>query len=129
MNKLKLYKIDVNYIKYLYSFDKRVQFNPQREDIYSEKRPYLGIVLNINDFNYYVPLEHPRPNHQKMKNNTFIFKIQNGRFGILGFNNMIPVKKDSIIDFDINKEDIKYRNILIRQYHINCYIEESLDII
>lgn len=67
MNKLKLYKIDIEYIKYLYSFDNRVQYNPNREDEYSQKRPYLGIVLNINNFNYFVPLEHPRISHQKQK--------------------------------------------------------------
>ncbi len=117
MNNLKLYKIDIDYIKYLYSFDNRIQYNPNREDEYTAKRPYLGIVLTIGKFNYFVPLEHPRVSHTKMKNNIFIFKIHNGKYGILGFNNMIPVKQNQLIDFDINKENISYRQILISQYH------------
>lgn len=125
MNKLKLYRIDIEYIKYLYSFDNRVQYNPNREEEYSQKRPYLGIVLNINDFNYFVPLEHPRISHQKMKNNIYILKIHNGKYGILGFNNMIPVRNEQLINFDINKEKIKYKQILISQYHFcNKHIKE-----
>lgn len=35
---------------------------------------------------------------------------------MLGFNNMIPVHKDALIDFDIDAEpDTKYRNLLKRQ--------------
>lgn len=116
MNDLKLYKIDIEYIKYLYSYDNRVQYNPNRGDEYSAKRPYLGIVLEIDSFNYFVPLEHPRPSHKAMKNNIFIFKIHNGKYGILGFNNMIPVKKEQLVYFDINNENINYRQVLISQY-------------
>ncbi len=117
MNNLRLYKIDIDYIKYLYNFDNRIQYNPNREDAYTAKRPYLGVVLKIDNYNYFVPLEHPRASHIKMKNNIFIFKIHNGKYGILGFNNMIPVKQEQLIDFDINKEDTKYRQVLISQYH------------
>ncbi len=125
MNKLKLYRIDINYIKYLYQFDKRVQYNEQREDEYTERRAYLGIVLKVNEFNYFVPLEHPRPSHQKLKNNIFIFKIHNGKYGMLGFNNMIPVEDTELIKFDINKESEKYKQILISQYHFcNKHIQE-----
>ena len=125
MNILKLYKIDINYIKYLYSFDNRVQYNPNKLDNYTAKRPYLGVVLNVKNFKYFVPLEHPRPSHQKMKNNTYILKIHNGKYGILGFNNMIPVKEKYLIDFDINNEQDKYRQILISQYHFcNKHIKE-----
>ena len=65
MNKLKLYRININYIKYLYQFDNRVQYNEQRDDEYTERRVYLGIVLRVNQFNYFVPLEHPRQHTKK----------------------------------------------------------------
>ena len=125
MNQLRLYRIDIKYIKYLYSFDNRIQFNPNREDDYSARRPYLGIVLEVNNFQYFVPLEHPRALHEKMKNNVYIFKIHNGKYGILGFNNMIPVKEEQLINFDINNEKAGYRQILISQYHFcNKHIQE-----
>lgn len=77
MNKLKLYRVDVNYIKYLYSFDNKVQYNKEQKDEYTRKRPYLGVVLQVNEFEYFVPLEHPREAHQKMKDNIYILKIHN----------------------------------------------------
>lgn len=125
LEKLRLYKVDINYIKYLYNFDKRVQYNPNQADSYTERRPYLGIVLKINNCEYFVPLEHPRKQHKNMKNNIYIFKIHNGRYGILGFNNMIPINKENLIQFDINKEKLKYKRILISQYHFcNKHIKE-----
>lgn len=67
MNKLKLYRIDINYTKYLYQFDKRVQYNDKREDEYTERRVYLGIVLQVNGFNYFVPLEQSKTSTPKTK--------------------------------------------------------------
>ncbi|MGN1468209.1 MAG: type III toxin-antitoxin system ToxN/AbiQ family toxin [Ruminococcus sp.] len=107
-------RIDLNYIKYLYQYDNRVQYNPSYSDSKNENRPYIGIVLNINSQNYFAPLEHPRPSHKNLKNNLHIFKIQKGKYGIIGLNNMIPVPKESIIDFDIN--NAPNRNILLQQY-------------
>ena len=38
---------------------------------------------------------------------------------MLGFNNMIPVHKDALIEFDIDSEpDVKYRELLRRQVTI-----------
>lgn len=125
MEKLKFYRIDIDYIKYLYQFDKKVQYNVNKEDEYTEKRVYLGIVMSINNINYFVPLEHPRPEHQDLKNNTFIFKIHKGKYGMLGLNNMIPVKKSELIEFDINSQEKNYKHILISQYHFcNKHINE-----
>ena len=125
MNKLKLYRVDVNYIKYLYSFDNKVQYNKEQKDEYTRKRPYLGVVLQVNEFEYFVPLEHPREAHQKMKDNIYILKIHNGKYCILGFNNMIPIKREELIEFNINNENKKYRQILISQYHFcNKHIKE-----
>ena len=51
-NKLKWYIADKDYISYLKQYDDKV------ENInYSAKlKPYIGIVVNINEFNYYVPI-------------------------------------------------------------------------
>lgn len=128
MNLLKLYRVDIDYVKYLYKYDNRVQYNPKKEDEYTKKRPYLGVVLKVNEFNYFVPLEHPRPAHKNMKNNIYLFKIHNSKYGILGFNNMIPISQTELINFDINKENEKYKQILVSQYHFcNKHIKEIED--
>lgn len=46
VNRLKFYNIDDKYIEYLYNFDKRVLFNK------NGKRPYIGIILEINGRSY-----------------------------------------------------------------------------
>ncbi len=125
MERLRLYRVNIDYIKYLYSYDNRVQYTPDKPDSYTQRRPYLGIVLKIENYDYFVPLEHPRKQHRKMKNNIYILKIHHGKYGILGFNNMIPINKENLIQFNINKENNNYRKILISQYHFcNKHINE-----
>ena len=65
---------------------------------------------------YFAPLESPKPNHKKMKAGKHFLRIDGGRYGIIGFNNMIPVQKDALIELDINNEpDPKYKELLKRQ--------------
>ena len=110
MAKLKLYRIDGHYLSYLYGLDRRVQCNKDRP------RPFLGIVLTVNEHQYYVPMESPKPNHAKMRDSIPIMKMDGGRYGILGFNNMIPVQEQALISFDIAKEpDRKYQQLLWNQ--------------
>ena len=52
--KLNLYSVSDKYIKYLRQFDERIYDN--KEDIRTQTRKYLGIVLTVNDFNYYIPM-------------------------------------------------------------------------
>jgi protein AbiQ len=42
--------------------------------------------------------------------------LDDGRLGLLGFNNMVPVHNDALIAFDISAEpDVKYRELLRNQ--------------
>lgn len=61
-------------------------------------------------------MESPKPNHVNIKSGKHIMKLDGGKYGMLGFNNMIPVHKDALIEFDIDAEpDEKYRELLRRQ--------------
>ena len=112
MGYLRFYHIQEEYIAYLHRVDRRVQFNK------SERRPYVGIVLKVNGHNYYVPLESPKPNHANIKSNGPILKLDEGRLGIMGFNNMVPVKSGQLIDFDIAAmTDKTYQTLLLKQLH------------
>ena len=113
MKNLKIYKIEDKYIRFLHSIDKKVQHNK------NAKRPYVGVVFSFGGFQYFVPMESPKPNHSKIKSGKHILKLKNGEYGLLGFNNMIPVHKEALINFDISKEpDEKYRNLLQNQIRI-----------
>lgn len=110
MERLRLYKITENYVNYLHGVDSRVQYNK------GAKRPYVGIVFTFGGFQYFVPMESPKPNHANIKPGKHILRIEGGKYGLLGFNNMIPVPKDAIIEYDINSEpDLKYRQLLLHQ--------------
>ncbi len=110
METLRLYRIDDKYIYYLKSRDKRVQNNKNK------RRPYVGIVLYVGGYRYFVPMESPKPNHANIKSGKHLLKLDNGRLGLLGFNNMIPVHEAALISFDINQEqDKNYAELLKRQ--------------
>lgn len=110
MERLRFYHIKEDYISFLHTVDRRVQFNK------GQRRPYVGVVLKIGGFDYYVPLESPKPNHANIRSGGPVLKLDDGRLGIMGFNNMIPVERRHLIEFDIAKEpDEKYRNLLYDQ--------------
>ena len=110
MGSFHFYHIHDKYIRFLHSGDGRVQFNK------GQSRPYVGIVLQIDSTSYFVPLESPTPNHAKLSSSGPILKLKDGKLGIMGFNNMIPVPDVALIDFDFDDiEDEKYRMLLINQ--------------
>lgn len=113
MENLRIYRITDHYVRYLNGTDSRVQYNK------NAKRPYVGVVFTFGKFKYFVPMESPRPNHAKIKAGKHIMKLDGGNYGLLGFNNMIPVPDEALIEYDISKEpDDKYRNLLQRQITI-----------
>lgn len=110
MENLRIYRITDHYIRYLHSRDSKVPYNK------GAKRPYVGVVFTFGGFRYFVPMESPKPNHATIKPGKHIMKLGGGRYGLLGFNNMIPVHKDALIPIDIDAEpDQKYRELLKRQ--------------
>ena len=109
MERLKFYNIDDEYIKYLYQFDNKVPFNK------NNKRPYIGIILEINNMTYFAPMFSPKLQHNKYKSNSTYIKIGEN-LGLIRLNNMIPVCKKNLRYIDFNKiQDQKYRNLLIQQ--------------
>ena len=124
---MRWYVIDKKYVEYLNSFDKKVENVDYGESL----KPYIGIILNINKFNYYVPVSSPKNKHLKMKNNIDIFKIVNKTqlLGVLNINNMIPVDNDNINcleykeieeyrKFDSDNKKIMYIKLLSMELNI-----------
>lgn len=110
MKSLRIYRIEDKYIRFMAGCDSRVQHNK------NARRPYVGVVLIIGSYRYFVPMESPKPNHANIKSGIHIMKLDGGRLGLLGFNNMLPVPDSALISFDINAEpDEKYAELLRRQ--------------
>lgn len=109
---MKFYHIKEDFITYLRQFDTKVAENK------NQTRPYVGIVLEVNSVKYYAPFSSPKPKHKKMKNGKDFRKINNGLYGAINFNNMIPVLDSALIEIDIaNIADVKYRRLLQNQYN------------
>ena len=108
---MKFYHIKDDYIAFLKEYDSKVAENK------NERRPYIGVVLEIDDLKYYAPFTSPKAKHLKMKNTKDFRKISGGKLGAINFNNMIPVTESALIQLDISKEqDERYKRLLQNQY-------------
>lgn len=95
-----------------------------------DKRPFIGIVLKINEINYFAPLSSPKKKHENMKNSIDFIKINNGRDGVINLNNMIPIPKEQYSEINVKEEirkDKKYGIIL--KYQIKWCNENKMQII
>lgn len=119
---IRLVKVDSKYIKYLYSFDKKVMYNK------GQKRPYLGVLFEVRGHKYYAPLTHPKEKFKHMRNSEDFMRIKGGTLGAINFNNMIPVVDDAVSVIDVSQvEDIKYKMLLINQ--LRFFDDNDIDII
>jgi hypothetical protein len=113
---LKIYIINDKYILYLSSFDSRIYHNK------NGKRPYLGIVIDLKDIKYFVPMVSPKKKHKKMKNNLDFHKIEGGKYGALNFNAMIPVGNEdyNLMDFSsLEKYRVTQMNDQLKWFQLN----------
>lgn len=118
MKELLFYTVDKNYIKYLSKFEKHVSYN---KDEKGHSRPYLGIVLRIKEYEYFVPLYSYKEHYRKYKNNPsffFVYDRKHRPLAIMKFSAMIPVplKSNVIRLLEYNNQDIKYRDLISAEY-------------
>ncbi len=113
--KFKVVKIDSEYCNYLRKFDKRVAYNYGIKEL----RPYVGILFKINDLEYFAPFSSPKEKHLRLSNTLDLIKINNGIFGVINFNNMIPVIKNCYEEYDLNTNNCSKSERLRRELIIN----------
>ncbi|MCD7959559.1 MAG: type III toxin-antitoxin system ToxN/AbiQ family toxin [Ruminococcus sp.] len=119
--RLSFYQIDIKYVRDLAQKDDAVRsVSPQ---ILKERRPFVGIIIILDDKKYCVPLSSPKPKHEKMKNDRdFTRIVVDGKIiGVLNFNSMIPVDDRVIkcLDLHITSKDTMenrhYKTMCIKQ--------------
>lgn len=112
-NKIYFYTVNPSYCDFLRQFDKCVPYNFDKKDT----RPFVGVLIKINDSLYYAPLTSPKPKHLKMKNQLDFIKIKGGELGAINLNNMIPIPQSELkkISFSSYSDD-KYKNLLQNQW-------------
>ena len=106
----KLCYIDEEYIEFLRRFDKIVPMNKNRT------RPYVGVVYTYNNINYFAPLSSPKEKHLNMNYKQLdIYKIDDGRLGIININNMLPTPIDCLTEVIPTVKEEKYKKLLENQ--------------
>ena len=134
VEQMKLYKVNIDYVKSLYDVDHEVFYDPDNHN-YSRK-PYVGIVVVQNGRNYLIPLTSAKRKHSSWRNATnhnmlvyknissqtelspdAFYKNNNGQIvqilSVLEIKKMIPVKDGLYHLIDIDSEaDVAYRELL-----------------
>lgn len=124
--KIELYTISKLYYKYINAYDGKI------EDIMDEKRnrPFVGAIIKINEKDYFAPLTSPKKKHKQMLNLEDFVAIDNGKYGGINLNNMLPVPNfstDKIIKIQnikvwkMQKEWIYYNQQEINKKAMNLY--------
>lgn len=119
--KLNLYSVSDKYINYLRQFDDKIYDN--KEELRTYERKYIGIVLTVNQFNYYIPMASPKKSDyidadKKVirKDTKTIIRIHDGirLYGTLRISNMIPVPITELEPYMISNEtDSKYKDVIL----------------
>ncbi len=119
--RLKLYTIDPEYLRFLASVDANVACVQQEHN--KEPVPYAGIISVYGEHEYCVPLMSPRPKHEGMNNGTDFTKIiiDGQLYGVMNFNNMIPVPPSVLTPLDLQAtpadtaEGLRYKKLLAKE--------------
>jgi len=124
---VEVYTISNSYIKHLRTISKGVLINTKPGE---SIRKYVGVIFNINNFDYFVPLSSPKDNDYfiNKKNKKIlrgsvtpiyrIVEIFNNKRNFLvklKFSSMIPVPKSELTKLDLTTLDTAYANLINSQ--------------
>ena len=129
---LKFYTINKDYINFLRSYPKLSNVFDNKENTSNFYRKYLGVVLSINEYKYYVPLASPKNSDYIVTDNGKTIKksiipiiriaVENAQGilelkGTLKLSNMIPVPDNMLAYYDFSTEtDTNYKILMEKEY-------------
>jgi protein AbiQ len=142
------YNIDVPYLKHLHDHvDSEIYFSEEKA---YDGKPFLGILILIDDYTYFVPLTSGKMKHKKWKNvdkahyliyeiidksevraNDIIKPYSDDKvmklFAALDIRKMIPVPDGLYqrIDF-ASVQDVRYRSLLEKEYRFCQQIQKGI---
>ncbi len=123
MDCIKLYEIKPDYITYLSAYAPHLFQNKKVGQ--KNERKYIGIVFQINGFDYFAPLSSFKDKHRLMKESLDFIKIKD--YAVINLNNMFPVPPSERKYVDIRAErDIHYRSLLLAEYRFIKSIQEKI---
>ena len=125
MEKLNFYTADLDYVRYLQKAEQEKRgFSRVPNMAYSEKHKQkflCGIVLQVNNVDYYVPLT----SYKQQKPDNFLVTADNGQVvGSLRFNYMFPIPKELVaVRVIADEPDRAYRSLLAQE--LRCCIKNQ----
>ncbi len=144
---LGFYNVDTRYLQYLNTIEPEVQFTQEKD--YTQK-PFLGILVIIDTYTYFIPLTSGKPKHAKWKNvgpahyliyeqvpkaelrKRDIYKSISETdalqiFAALDLKKMIPVADGLYSRIEFAKlEDQKYADLLEKEYRFCQKIQDGI---
>lgn len=123
MDNIKLYEVDPKYIDYLIPYAPHLFKNKKPGQ--NNERKYIGVVLNINGFEYFAPLSSFKDKHKLMKEGLDFLKIKN--YAVINLNNMfpVPVSERSYVDITVERNP-KYKALLLAEYRVIKAIQDKI---
>ena len=142
-----LYNVDVDYLQYLNGVDSEVQFSIDKD---YEQKPFLGIVILIDNYSYFIPLTSSKSKHARWKNvgpahyliyeqvkktelqRNDVFKSVSDSdalkiFAALEIKKMIPVKPHLYKRIEFSAlTDLKYADLLEKEYRFCQKIQDGI---
>ena len=126
MEEFKLYSVSDEYIEYLRAIFPNVYSNKETTRIHTRK--YVGIVLRLENYHYYIPMSSPKESDYQIAGEKKVIKksivpiirimVKNSRGqkelkGTLRISHMIPVPPSELHLYDIeNEKDDTYKDLV-----------------
>jgi len=123
MDNIKLYRVSNTYVEYLLPHAPHLYHNSQTSQ--QNERPYIGVVLHINNLDYFAPLSSFKEKHRRMSNGLDFIKVKN--YAVINLNNMFPVPQGCYTYINISKEhDPQYKALLLAEYRCLKSIQDKI---
>ncbi len=126
MEEFKLYNVSDEYIDYLWAIFPNVYSNKETTRVHTRK--YVGIVLRLENYHYYIPMSLPKESDYQIAGEKKVIKksivpiirivVKNSRGqkelkGTLRISHMIPVPPSELQLYDIeNEPDDTYKDLV-----------------
>lgn len=120
---IRLYEVNSKYIDYLIPYAPHL-FHNKKPGQHNERK-YIGIILIVNNMNYFAPLSSYKPKHDKMKNCLDFLKI--GNYAVININNMFPVPEGEYQYVHIPEiKNTQYQKLLMAEYRLIKKLQDRI---
>lgn len=141
------YTIDADYLQFLNAKDSEVYYNISYRNAV---KPFIGVVINLAEYNYFIPLTSAKEKHKKWKNvcdeHFLIYEVINKDvnvegdiykaysleekmhiLSVLDIKKMIPVPEESFTRIIFSElEDERYKDLFEKEYAFSLKIKDKI---